>query len=159
MKVEFDERGHSEVLNYSVRPRFKATRDVTRGDIAALCAQFGPNVSPAMFSAGGICFARDEIGSNGIRFFSMNFPWVSDTSMREWVDDPTVVLNEGVKIGTVFKTWLYKGPDFVYDKIYEPIKYGQMEDLYEKFNDCGLSVVKKSKKSDFDDISGQITFQ
>ena len=42
----------SGMVNYSVRPEFKAKRDITRRDIVALCRVIGPHAVPAMFTEG-----------------------------------------------------------------------------------------------------------
>lgn len=139
----------TKVINYSVRPKFKASCDITRNDIVNMCDEFGPHVTPSRYSQGGITFARDEIGSNSIRFMSMDFPYIDDHVKEKWVGDNTIVFPRNKYLGTVFKTWLYKGDDYKYDDKYKPFKYEDMEYIYAIFRNYGLKVTKKASRRDF----------
>lgn len=145
----------SLLLNYGVRPRFKATRNITRADIWNMCNALGDHVDLEKRSEGGLLFYDGKDGYNSIRFCHIH---ASDIDKALWKNDHSnIVLEKGEEIGTVFKTFIYNTHVNVHCK---PWTYENVHEVYEALAANGLKRIKKydPKKKDFDIVPDHISF-
>jgi hypothetical protein len=145
-----------DVVNYSVRPEFKADRDITRRDIVTLCRAISPHAVPAKFSEGGVRLSGHEVnapGSNEIRFFGMSFGFVPHDAIVEWQNDDQVVCRAGKRVTMILKTSWHRGAGHMSREAmgkYRPLVFEDMDTFYEAFSTVGLRVKIKAKRGHFD---------
>ena len=148
------------LLNYGVRPRFIATRDITRGDIWSICNALGNHVDLERRSEGGLLFYDGEDGYNSIRFrMDFKFPIMRVNEKALWKNDNlNIVLNKAMVLGTIFKTFIYKTHVDVKCK---PWTLETIQEVYDAFESNGLKRIKKydPKVRDFDKIPNSIFFK
>ena len=138
------------LLDYNVRPEFKAHRDITRDAIFRICKALGENVELEARSSGGIKFKDDVTGYKCIRFDSMGFGNVQNTDPTHWQGDDTVVCPVDTEIIVVCKTFIHNGNAPRGDLA--PWTPESIEQVYDVFNAHGLGVTCKATAEDFDKV-------
>ena len=79
----------------------------------------------------------------------MNFPSVGFDARETWIGNDNVVVEAGSRIGTVFKTFIYKAE---ITPAHTPFEWKDMEDLYAAFERHGLKVKEKALKREFEKL-------
>lgn len=129
------------LVNYGVRPSFKATRDITQGDIHNICDTLGCELEKC--SSGGLLFHDGPDGYNCIRFDRINM-------------DVHIVHKKGTILRTIIKTFIYKNP---VSSNCKPFTFETFQKIYDIFEQNGFKINEKSKKSDFDKVPDHIIFK